>query len=340
MHFTHVSENIHLTYLPRASILKEDVNFFTYSTHAQAKELSLTNEPISPEKLSNEDLGKALETAREDTITKSEVIINTANDVIQDDLVINDDGEDMNEDESETDTPEVGAQAEPTKEPEKAPPTVEERLALMEKRLKDKDDFIAKQGDEIGKLRKAVPEPKKELHNVTADNFFEDPIANVEKITENQRIRLEQEHELRTQALREEIEKRKGITKQIAPDYEENIDAIAEVLKQDGFNEEGIKQYKQNPFAYDPPLLHNLNLRAKLVKENNALKEEINRLKGNPKKILDKVENISRQKPRISSGVVSSEADGEIDIDSLSDKQISKLSTKQIEDLLRKKTKR
>ena len=300
----------------------------------------MTNEPISPEKLSNEDLGKALETAREDTITKSEVIINTANDVIQDDLVINDDGEDMNKDESETDTPKQ-PETPTTKEPEKAPLTVEERLALFEKRLKDKDDFIAKQGDEIGKLRKAIPEaPRKELHNVTADNFFEDPIANVEKITENQRIRLEQEHELRTQALREEIEKRKGITKQIAPDYEDNLDSITEVLKQDGFNDEGIKAFKANPYAYDPLLLHNLNRSAKLTKENTALKEEINRLKGNPKKILDKVENISRQKPRISSGVVSSEADNEIDIDSLSDKQISKLSTKQIEDLLRKKTKR
>ena len=294
----------------------------------------MTSEIIPLEKLSNEDLSNALNEARGNEPEEK------SQDVIVEDQVIDDDGEDMNKEESEPATSPKDEPAEPAKEPEKVPPTVEERLALMEKRLKDKDEFIAKQGAEIGKLRKAVPpEPKKELHNVTPDNFFEDPIANVEKITENQRIRLEQEQELRTQALREEIEKRKEITKQIAPDYEENLDAIAEVLKQDGFNEEGIKMYKQNPFAYDPPLLHNLNIRAKLAKENAALREEINRLKGNPKKILDKVENISRQKPKISSGVVSGQDDGEIDIDSLSDKQIAKLSTKQIEDLLKKKNK-
>jgi hypothetical protein len=293
----------------------------------------LASESISPEKLSNEDLGKALDDARE--ITKSEVI-----ERVVEDVVISDDGVAENEPEESTETsPET--QPEAAKEPEKAPPTVEERLAMMEKRLKDKEDFIAKQGEEIGKLRKAVaPEATKKLHDVTADNFFEDPIKNVEKITENQRIRLEQEQELRTQAIRDEIERRRGITKQIAPDYEENLDSVAEVLKQDGFDDEGIKAFKSNPFAYDPPLLHNLNARAKLAKENAALKEEINRLKGNPKKILDKVENLSRQKPKISSGVSSGQDSEEIDIDSLSEKQIARLTNKQLEELLKKKTKR
>lgn len=275
----------------------------------------MTTESKAPETLSDTELDSAL----------------------SEEGIIPDDG--VEESDTPPEPPEDSTQSKEPKTP--AQPTIEERLALMEKRIKDKDDFIAKQGDEIGKLRKlVVPEPKKQLHEVKADNFFEDPVASVEKITENQRIRLEQEHELRTQALRDEIERRRETMNKLVPDYENNVDSILDVLKQDGFNEEGLKNFKANPHSLEPAVSYNLYARAKLIKENSALKEEINRLKGNPKKILDKVETISRQKPKISSAVVSSADTDEIDIYNLTEKQIARLTNKQLEELLKKKTKR
>jgi hypothetical protein len=286
----------------------------------------LTIEITAPEKLSDADLDKALEGDEQIINDDGEIASDDADPLVSADL---DDGE-----------AEGAEGAGNTTVPAKAvtPPaeTLEDRLAKLEKRLVDKDRFIEERNAEIGRLRKQVTEPPKKLHDVNADTFFEDPIANVEKITENQRIKLEQEQQRREEQMREMITHRRSITQQIAPDYEQNLDLVAEVLKQDGFDEDGIKAFRSNPFAYEPPLLHNLNLRAKLAKENADLKAEINRLKGGPKKILDKVETMSRQRPRVTGNSASAHGEGGLDAETLDEKAISKLSDAQLKALLAK----
>jgi len=283
----------------------------------------LTTEIQTPEKLSDADLDKAL--AGDEQVINDEGMIESAGDA---DPVV-----------SVEDEPEgTGTPGSNPPNPETPPAkTLEERLAKLEKRLTDKDRYIEERNAEIGRLRKQISEEPKKLHEVTADSFFEDPVANVEKITENQRIKLEQEQQRRQEQTRELIEKHRSIVRQIAPDYEQNVDSVAEVLKQDGFDEDGIRAFKSNPFAYEPPLLHNLNIRAKLTKENAELKAEIARLKGGSKKILDKVETISRQKPKVTgSSSSASHGGGGIDVETLDERAISKLTDEQLKALLAK----
>lgn len=286
----------------------------------------MTTEIVAPEKLSDADLDKALE---------------------GDEQIINDDGEIASEeaeptipvdaDDGETEgTVGAGATTAPAKTDTPPAETLEDRLAKLEKRLADKDRYIEERNAEIGRLRKQVAEPQKKLHEVSADTFFEDPIANVEKITENQRIKLEQEQQRREEQMREMLEHRRTVTKQIAPDYEQNIDLVVEVLKQDGFDDDGIKAFRSNPFAYEPPLLHNLNLRAKLAKENADLRAEIARLKGGPKKILDNIETISRQRPKVTGNSAAARGEGGLDAETLDEKAIAKLSDAQLKALLAK----
>lgn len=281
-------------------------------------ESDATNEGSPVEHLSDEALDKALSDAKQDS--------------------------DPNEGET-TDTIPDGKKS-PVKTPEKTPAPVEtadEKLAKLEKRLADKEAFLAKQDAEIaeksqkiGELRKLVPEPKKELHQVTSDNFFEDPVASVEKISENAKIRLENEQKARSDALMEVITRNKADVSKFAPDYESNIETISEILKEDGFNEEGIKAFKANPYTYNVVIAHNLNRAAKLTTEIRALRAENAQLKGNPKKILDKVESITRQKPKITSQSGSHEVSEGVDIDAISDSQLKNMTDEQIDNILKK----
>ena len=283
----------------------------------------MTTENQAPETLSDTDLEAALS-------SESQIINDDGNAAVMPDeetaIEVNAEGTET----SEGNQPPATQSATPPAE------TLDERPAKLEKRLADKDRYIDERNAEIGRLRKQVAEPKK-LHEVTADSFFEDPIANVEKITENQRIKLEQEQQRREEQFREIVEQRRTLTKQIAPDYEQNVDLVAEVLKQDGFDDDGIKAFRSNPFAYEPPLLHNLNIRAKLTKENSELRAEIARLKGSSKKILDKVDTIARQRPRVTGNAGDTAAgSGGVDIESLDERAIAKLSDAQLKALLAK----
>jgi len=218
---------------------------------------------------------------------------------------------------------EEGGEVKPDLEEGESEPSAEEKAA---KQIKDKEEFIQRQAAELGELRKQAEALRLQLEGVNKDDlndrYYEDPAAAVNEVLA---IRAK-EAELQDLEYRAAVKQNESNTKQFVPDFDEVIDDMVEVLKEQKIDDTAIRDFRSNPYKLPPAVLVNLATSAKLSKENKALKAEIETLRKKPEEALKKVESAARQ---AITGGTGKAGQGKIDA-----KQTHQMSAAELDDLL------
>ena len=215
----------------------------------------------------------------------------------------------------------------------------ETKLGRQLKSNQDKEQFIQRQGNEIGELRKikeALLARKKAIQEQDAsEQMISDPQGFRNASAELAQIDREvgdvetQERQLQGQIMQEQARRSLVGTPDTpgpAHDLEDNMETIVSILKDGGDDDQMIQQFRQNPFVFAPGIVRSLNAQAKLVKENETLKAEIEKLKGNTGKVLKKIETTARKPVANLAGASETEIDlSDLDIANLSDKELNRL---------------
>lgn len=204
-----------------------------------------------------------------------------------------------------SDEPAVAA-TEQVEEPAQPAPTLEslqELLAKAEARLKEKDQFIGKQGNLIGQLKQqGTPQPQK-AELPTEEKWMAEPNEAAKQFLAAQQAEQEQQSQMAQQQAELMTTRNKEITSQFVPEFDNLMGDIEKVLiEEDGLTAEALAPFKGNPYATPPEVLIQLakrvelrNKNATLTTENDSLKAEIEKLKGKSSRVLNNVENTARQ---------------------------------------------
>lgn len=205
--------------------------------------------------------------------------------------------------------------------------------AVKDKRIKDKDEFIAKRNAEIARLRKEISDKKNILSEkkVSAEDFTDDPVNAARKVVQEENNQKEIVH-LTMQEILLENEQR---VRALAPDYEDYVNDIISIAKSKGIPQENLDRFAQNPFNGEPDALIGFYYEAKLKKEREVMAAQLKELENKPKNILDKIDAASRNKPLTSKT-------GASDIQTLgeySEESIAELSSEDLSRLLKESAK-
>ncbi len=227
----------------------------------------------------------------------------------------------------------------PTPEPELAPtaapeaqskPTdLEERLAKLEKQLKDKEAFINQRNQEIGQLRKQVlaKESERLAQDVepSEEEILKDPKAAVQKAIERAKEKEELARQQQDAARQEAIEQSTQILHKLVPSFEQDKAAILEVMKADGAEAQIIEQFDRNPVSLHPAVVYQLQKRAEMHREIQALKEKLN---AEPKKVAENLSKFGNAKSPVAQAPTSAPKSKRLD--GLTEADINKMSLEEL----------
>jgi hypothetical protein len=225
----------------------------------------------------------------------------------------------------------ANVQAEPT--PAKLA-ELEERMAKYEKQLKDKEDFINQRNQEIGLLRKQLLEKKAEALAEDAEpneeEILRDPKAAIKKAIERAKDRELLQKQQDMEAHQEAVEQTRQVLQRLVPTFEESKPIILELMKVDKADAHLIEQFDRDPTTIHPALVYQLQKRAELYKELQALKEKTS---AEPKKLADNLSKFGNAKSPTSQAPVSNPKSKRLD--SLTEADIDRMSLDELNALQR-----
>ena len=235
---------------------------------------------------------------------------------------------------------------EPPKEdtPPKAEPPIdyEAKFKELETRVASKEQFIQRQANEIGLLRKQNPqEVRDQIQAVEAE--YDRIYAEQGKFAADQfwkGIERQREAAIEEQRTVQNINHMKQTRERViadAPTFETSIGDIADVLKDDGFKDDFIEQFKQSPYSIEYGELRLLHKAANYRKESVSQKQEIETLKAKiaelekePGNIIEKINNATKSVTGKSSGT--SSPNGKVlDITTLNTRRLSYQQLKEMQ---------
>lgn len=223
------------------------------------------------------------------------------------------------------------AQAEPT--PAKLQ-ELEERMAKYEKQLKDKESFINQRNQEIGLLRKQLLNKKAEelAEDVepSEEEILRDPKAAIKKAIERAKERENLQAQQQAEAQNEAIEQTRQVLHKLVPTFEQDKPAILEIMKADKADAKLIERFDNDPTSLHPALVYQLQKRAEMYKELQALKEKVS---AEPKKLADNLSKFGNAKSPTSQAPVSNPKSKRLD--SLTEADIDKMSLDELNALQR-----
>lgn len=187
-----------------------------------------------------------------------------------------------------------------------------DELIKRDRQLWEKEKLIGKQSNEVHEARKAKERLEKikeklgdldkteKLSDEELDNLFlksptqaQKKLDEQRKFDEEKKKLLEEQSELQT----------KNFVYEKFPDFDNQVSSVEDILKADGFSDDDISKFKQNPFSTNGGLLYNFVKRAEAKTEVNALKtqlaekeQEILALKQEAGDITKKIANGAKQK--------------------------------------------
>lgn len=221
---------------------------------------------------------------------------------------------------------------EPTGEPETPdnaePPTPTEEqqeLERLRKQVNDKEQFIQRRNQELGELRRQLEALQPQQLEDVNDKFFENPQEAIQQILE-QRDKAQKVQELRSII---QVRETETTVKGLVPDFDDLMDDMAAIAKEDGLPTEAIEVFKRNPYSEHPAFLVAFAQRAKANRELKALREENAKLKTRPDEVLKKVEQAARQSTTLTGQSGQSSQKGEI-----SEKQVHLMTDAELDELL------
>lgn len=166
--------------------------------------------------------------------------------------------------------------------------------------------MIGRQSTELGNLRKAKTESDAKIAEFKAakkpdaeeikELFEEDPAKGVAAINSNKDIENKQKlEEITNRALETQM-----AVMEKMPDFEDMIDDMCGLLKDDGIDAKVISDFKQYPYVADSATLFQLAQRARTVKDNLKLKLELETLKKQTNNVEKKIQETGKKGPALS----------------------------------------
>ena len=201
---------------------------------------------------------------------------------------------------------------------EKAKKQVEDKKAFLEKRKQElqvaKEEALRLER-EIGRTSNELHQTKSRESDAEVNGIIEDLEssdedseidAKVEKaLAKKQKEILQQQY-----LIKQRQEKVKSYMKEKIPNVEELFDDMAMIAKEGGAYEDAVTYFKTNPWVEEPGTLFGLAKAAQLSRENKALREENEKLKGGSKNVLKKVAQAASSGGKINSRVGQSSSKG------------------------------
>ena len=224
-----------------------------------------------------------------------------------------------NEQESE----ETSSEEEPTEE-QTSDSELKKELDNWKNRYENAQHLIAKHGTELGQLRQLVQQlqdqkPQKEEDEAEfLDTFVQNPKAAIAKELQKREAEVLQRKQHQEQLNQQNLQ----YVQNSAPDFDNYKQDILEVAKLDGIKNASMDMLNHTLYN-DPILALQFYHRAKLMRENNELKT-----KG--KNVVKQLATNSKKTPTLTSG--NSKKSSKV---GLTDKEISNLSDKQLQELLK-----
>lgn len=203
---------------------------------------------------------------------------------------------------------------EPKEEPVEPEPPKEEPFSVskeewdkLQKRLDEKEKFINRQADEVGKRRKSEEQLRQEVFNLRTQLSGEN-VNHVEAMDIQNAIR-EREAQLDEAEIRTITEFNRNTVKSFVAEPESLMDEMIELAKEDGQTDESIRAFRDNIYREPPGTLINLAKRAEMRKEMRnkdaiiaskdaeiaSLKAELETVRGKPKEVLKNIERALRE---------------------------------------------
>ena len=211
--------------------------------------------------------------------------------------------EPVEEPKEELETPKEEPKKEPVEpeSPKEEPFSVsKEEWDKLQKRLDEKEKFINRQADEVGKRRKSEEQLRQEVFNLRTQLSGEN-VNHVEAMDIQNAIR-EREAQLDEAEIHTITEFNRNTVKSFVAEPESLMDEMIELAKEDGQTDESIRAFRDNIYREPPGTLINLAKRAEMRKEMRnkdaeiaSLKAELESLKGKPKEVLKNIEKALRE---------------------------------------------
>ncbi len=213
-----------------------------------------------------------------------------------------------------------------------------EEWEKSQKRLKDQELYIQRRGNEIGELRKALDELIRTKQEGLQEKWVADP---QQAMDDTMAIRNAQRDQQMLNEL-ERIENTKMSIRKLVPDFDSLVDDMAEIVKLDCFHPNAIAQFRANPYVENLGVLFNVVQRAKALRQVkeyeikvSTLQQEIDKLKGKPQEIVQKIEKALHSKP----SVTASSGKGASEKTPITDVPMQNLTSEQLDKILKQRLK-
>lgn len=168
----------------------------------------------------------------------------------------------------------------------------------LKKKSENAEKLISRMGTELGLLRKENPEDTKEEIQRLRELHADDAVEGTKQINAFLKKQEDAKGADTDKIIKERCEQTKEIIIDKIPEFEGNIDALADIVAEDGCDDKTVKDFKKYPYMLDPTILFNLSKRfelkgqiTSLTEENTTLKAEIETLKKKPGKIIDLIKS-------------------------------------------------
>lgn len=226
-----------------------------------------------------------------------------------------------------------GAPAIKTEEPPKVDiateiARVKEENDKLKKQVSEKEKIFQRQANELGELRKKSVINNDEIR----EKFAIDPVEAVKV------IRDAEDAENRIKQIEEDsyLSEIKGAMYNKIADFDVLLEPMSQILKDiDKLPEEAVNDFKRDPFRMaSPDVLINLAGRARLMKQNLALKNEIETLKTKASTVAENISRVARE-----SNVIKANSGGtskvSTDYSSMTEESISDLPDTALDEIIK-----
>ena len=268
-----------------------------------------------------------------ETVIEKEDVVSGDNIGSLDDAALEKMINDVSEEQETVKKEEPGTQAEKKEEPPKVDITAEiakvkEENEKLKKQVSEKEKIFQRQANELGELRKVAAINKDEIR----EKFDRDPVEAVKMIREAETA------ETRIRQIEEDsyLSEIKGAMYNRISDFDSLLEPMAQILKDvDNIPEDAVNDFRQNPFKVaSPDVLINLANRARLMKENQILKNEVESLRTKASTVAENISRVARE-----SNVIKANSGGTskitADYSSLTEESISELPDAALDELIK-----
>lgn len=218
----------------------------------------------------------------------------------------------------------------PTQEPSEVE-KVKQELEKLKKQVVDKDTYIRNRESIIGQQNQQINQLKQQAENLRKqanETFYENPAKSTQMVYQAERA----EEEARNIEFNQQYESNRQAINQFAPDYQELIGDIAEIITERGYPPHLIERFKQRPWDEPVHVAVPFAEAARARKTARDLQSKIQNLDKKPEEIARNIARAASQNP----GITASNGSSGTESSTITQSDIRKMSRDQLKAYLAK----